>query len=265
MNNCEICKIIKEISKNVFEFLENVHDVKEESITDYLVWKWRETDKNFKFININTFTRKEESKLTWADYEMELWLVNELFVIPLVIQAKKFIKDYDNYYNKLKYPNWTNKQLNTLLAYAKCNSRLPFYIFYSIPNDKTELMCEWNYSLKNNALFLADAYKVQNIVSSFSRKPLSKNQILSKTIPFYCLFCCELIMNSYIEFFSKYFSNIISNFDNLNINYNKENLPEYVKLLLNNELTDKRALELIEEYKLNIYRHVAVYDLIDRK
>ncbi len=49
-------------------FMLNVSDVKEESITDYLVWKWRELDARFKYINITTFTRHMESTTTGADF-----------------------------------------------------------------------------------------------------------------------------------------------------------------------------------------------------
>lgn len=38
----------------------NVPDVKEESITDYLVWKWRELDKKVNYINVSTFTGKKK-------------------------------------------------------------------------------------------------------------------------------------------------------------------------------------------------------------
>jgi len=53
--------------------------VKEESITDFLLWKWRELDKRFKFINITTFTRSDEGSRTGADFELELWLVGRSF------------------------------------------------------------------------------------------------------------------------------------------------------------------------------------------
>lgn len=37
-----ICEANKAVSLEVKKFMLNVLDVKEESITDYLVWKWRE-------------------------------------------------------------------------------------------------------------------------------------------------------------------------------------------------------------------------------
>ena len=110
-----LCQSHINLSIEVSQFLSNCTDVKEESVTDYLVWKWSELDKRFKHININTFTRQEENKTTGADYELELWLIGRVFSFPLVIQAKKFIKNFDSYHAKLNYPDKTQNQLKTLL------------------------------------------------------------------------------------------------------------------------------------------------------
>lgn len=87
-----ICEANKAASFKVKNFMQNVKDVKEESITDYLVWKWRELDKRFSYINTSTFTRQEENMRTGADFELELWLVGKKSHYTLVFQAKKFIK-----------------------------------------------------------------------------------------------------------------------------------------------------------------------------
>ena len=119
MNLCDANKAVSLEVKNFM--LLNVPDVKEESITDYLVWKWRELDSRFKYINVATFTRQEESTTTGADFEIELWLVGNKFHFPLVFQAKKFVKPNDSYVTKLNYPSKTQGQLTTLLAYAKAH------------------------------------------------------------------------------------------------------------------------------------------------
>jgi len=40
-----ICDAYKALGVEVKDFLRNVPNLNEESITDYLVWKWRELDK----------------------------------------------------------------------------------------------------------------------------------------------------------------------------------------------------------------------------
>ncbi len=87
----DLCQSNKAISKEVKNFILNVGDIKEESITDYLVWKWKEIDNKFNVINVSTFTRNEENKVSGADFEMEIWVVGKTKKYPLVIQAKKFM------------------------------------------------------------------------------------------------------------------------------------------------------------------------------
>ena len=99
----DICESNKAVSDGVRSFMLHVKDAKEESITDYLVWKWRELDKRFNYLSVRTFNHNEESTLTGADYDLELWFVGSKTHISLVIQAKKFIKQYDSYVRKLRY------------------------------------------------------------------------------------------------------------------------------------------------------------------
>ncbi len=104
MNSSDLCKNNKAIGLEVKTFMENVKDVKEESITDYLMWKWRELDRRFNYIRTSTFTRQEESDTTGADFELELWIVGRIKSLPLLFQAKKFLKPHDRYKLKLNYP-----------------------------------------------------------------------------------------------------------------------------------------------------------------
>lgn len=106
----DICSCHKELVKDVKKFLKNVDDVKEESITDYLVWKWKEIDKRFKCIkneNLKTHTRHEEHYVTGTDFDIELWILGNTKTVPLAVQAKKFIKPKNSYVSKIKYPKNT--------------------------------------------------------------------------------------------------------------------------------------------------------------
>ena len=57
----KLCEANRKLSVEVKEFLQNVPDVKEESVTDYLVWKWGELDRKFNYINIKTFQEKKKA------------------------------------------------------------------------------------------------------------------------------------------------------------------------------------------------------------
>ncbi|MDF8327515.1 hypothetical protein P5G63_03015 [Aeromonas salmonicida] len=75
MNHCDLHKCI---TNEVKEFILNVDNVGEESITDFLLWKWALIDKKFKSIKVSSFTRHQESKVSGADFEMEVWLVGRV-------------------------------------------------------------------------------------------------------------------------------------------------------------------------------------------
>lgn len=78
----------------------------------------------------------------------------------LLIQAKKFVKPFDTYVAKLNYPNGSQGQLNKLLACARARKRLPFYAFYSLPDEETQVMCAGN-DANASGVFIADALTVK--------------------------------------------------------------------------------------------------------
>lgn len=76
----DFCAASRSLSSEVQGFIENVHEVKEESITDFFAWKWREFDPRFKLINVRLFTREEESSTTGADFQLQIWFVDSQIV-----------------------------------------------------------------------------------------------------------------------------------------------------------------------------------------
>jgi hypothetical protein len=253
----KICEATKSVSLEVKNFMLNVPDIKEESITEYLVWKWRELDARFKCINISTFTRHEEHSTSGADFELELWLIQRKFHFSLVFQAKKFVKPYDSYVAKLNYPSGTQGQLKTLLSYAKSNNKLPFYAFYSIPDSTTHTMCRLG-NVSDTAVFIADAHTVKAFADGGHGKTVSKNKLLAATNPFHCMFCCPLIHSGH--YFASYFSALTEGAEARE----NEQLPDYVSMLLNGsalELSKEVTLSVIEQNELRRFRAVGVYDM----
>jgi hypothetical protein len=252
-----LCGANKAVSLEVRNFMLNVPDVKEESITDYLVWKWRELDARFKYINISTFTRQEESTTTGADFEIELWLVGKKFHFPLVFQAKKFVKPNDSYVTKLNYPTGTQGQLKTLLAYAKAQKKLPFYVIYSLPDSNTKTMCRGN-DISDTAVFITDAHTIKKFADGKHGKRVSKNNLLKATNPFHCMFCCPLSQHG--DYFTSYFSALTEGAEARE----NETLPNYVSMLLSGrtlELGEKETLAFINQNELRKFRAVGVYDM----
>ena len=262
MNPCESIKILSEGIKN---FMLQVPYVKEESITDYLVWQWGEFDNRFHYINISTFTRQEESTTTGADFELELWLVGRSVRFPLLFQAKKFVKPFDSYRSKLNYPNGTQAQLTKLLNYSSTNNRLPFYMFYSLPDPATKVMCPKN-DIKKTAMFMVDAFTIKEFADGKQGSRLPLNTLLKSSNPFHCLFCCPLSNEG--EELPRYLHHYFSGFrDEIGLRLAADTpLPNYVIHLLDGrtqEMTRDELRSIVYENELQRYRCVAVYDLRD--
>lgn len=250
MNHCDLHK---SVTREVKDFILNVDGVGEESITDFLLWKWALIDMKFKSINVSSFTRQQESKVSGADFEMEVWLVGRGLTYPLVFQAKKFVKQYDAYVSKLNYPKNTKRQMNTLLTYASSNKKIPFYVFYSIPDEKTKAMCLHN-DVFDYGIFMAHAKVVEQFADGKYGRKVSKNDLLKVSNPFHCMFCCPI---AFLGYFENYFPFKGGELDD-------QKTPAYVSYLLNvdeNEVSEEKIKVFIEEYELGKFRHVAVYDM----
>ncbi|NVJ90407.1 MAG: hypothetical protein HWE34_02055 [Methylocystaceae bacterium] len=252
----EHCAAHKKVTSEVKEFMQRVDGVGEESITDYLLWKWEKINDKFKSIKVSSFTRQEESSTSGADFEMEVWLVGRNVNYPLVFQAKKFTKPYDAYVTKLRYPGNTKSQMDTLLKYSASTGKIPFYAFYSIPDAKTETMCAKNDAF-DCGVFMADAKVIEEFADKKRGRKVSKNDLLKESNPFHCMFCCPLAGKGDLEYFKHYFSSAGS--ETLN-----QDLPEYADYLLKvpvSELDGEKLVQLIEKYNLKKFKHVAVYDM----
>lgn len=252
INTPEQCREHKKLCKNVKDFLVNVSGAGEESITDYLLWQWREIDKRFNSIKVSDFTRFEESDKSGADFEMELWILGPKSSFSIVFQAKKATKDYDGYLGKLRYPNNQKSQFNTLLHYARANNKTPMYAFYSLPDKNTKTICEARYG-NECGVFIAHAEKIRNIIRTPDYKRFSKNSLLKVSHPISCLFCCNLNSPCLHDLAAPLLETTSS-----------EETPEYVKYIANcrDEKVDKdKFMELSERYEIGIFRHVAVYEM----
>ena len=261
-----LCEEGKRISKEVSGFIGNVSEVKEESITDYLMWKWRELNSRLNFIDVSAFTKEEENKRTGADFELELWLVQRGQAVPLLIQAKKFIKDHDGYCGKLNYEAHNGRQIDLLLDYASKRSLLPFYLIYSQADANTNVLCGGGAidpQRDQTGLFIASAFDIKKIADGCRNKKTSKNAILSVANPFSCFFCCPMIMMGGLrKYIGGYFPSVreIRNATE----FNDENVPQYVRMLLSGELPSReRMYGLIRENELQRLSKVAVFDMRD--
>jgi hypothetical protein len=255
----DICESNQAVSLQVLEFMQHVHDVKEESITDYLAWQWRELDKRFHFLTMRTFNHDEESSLTGADVDLELWLVGRKTHVCMAVQAKKFIKQHDSYVKRLNYPNGSKQQMNTLLSYALANKKIPFYFIYSIPQVSSSFMCGASGS-PDCGVFMADAKVMEEFADGKRGKRVSRDDILAASNPFHCMFCCPLGPGG--RYFKGYFPSLPSD-ESVQPN---ERLPGYVTHLLETDERDHNAIareQVVSNEGWNRFNAVGVYDMRD--
>lgn len=251
----DICNVNKAVSADVKNFILHVHDIKEESITDYLIWRWRELDKRFNYLSVRTFNHDEESTITGADFDLELWFVGRKTHVSLAVQVKKFIKQYDSYVRKLRYPDNSKQQMNTLLAYASRNGRLPFYFIYTIPEENTSPLC--GAGVLDGAVFMADAKVMVEFADGMRGKRVSRDDLLAESNPFHCLFCCPI--GATAEYLSTYFPKGAG----VDFERSNEEMPSYARNLLNGEDSDidnGRAQKPNNE-GWERFKAVGVYDL----
>lgn len=250
-----ICDSNTAVSLEVKNFILNVHDVKEESITDYLAWKWRELDKRFNYLSMHTFNHDEESTTTGADFDLELWLVGRRKHVTLAVQAKKFINQYASYVRKLRYPEGTKQQMDALLTYAASKGHLPFYFIYSAPDSTFTTLCSAGST--DGGIFMADAKVMEQFADGKRGKRISRDELLAECNPFHCLFCCPLGATE--KYLQKYFAESARSAPART----NDELPQYVQSLLLGKTVQKSSHDINSHNNdgWERFKAVGVYDL----
>jgi hypothetical protein len=249
------CDAHKAVTADIKQYLQNVPSVNEESITDYLVWKWRLLDSRFKCIKVPTHSHHKESKISGADFEMELWLIGRAFSLPLLFQAKKLVKPYDGYVRKLRYPNNSKKQLSLLLKYAKSTRRVPFYAFYAIADHTGGPGCNCT-GTTDGGVFVAEARVIAGFANGVHGKRVAKGDLLGASQPFYCWCCCSLsLITSYLNGDVKFLAPGMGGVPTAD-------LPPYARLALgeSGQLRQTADTEM-DRFEWPPVRRVATYDL----
>ena len=256
----DLCDTNKAVGIEVRNFILNVPDAKEESITDYLVWKWRILDARFNYVNIKTFTRHEEHATTGADFELELWLVGRSQCIPLLFQAKKFTQPFGGYVRKLNYPDNSQAQLQKLLSYAASRRLLPFYSIYTdLPANMP--LCGGRSDLETG-IYMIDAETIKTFADGLHGRKISLADLLRRSNPFHCMFCCPMGIEG--NYFQRYFRSQ----SGAAAARSAEAMPAYAKRLLSSPPRQNEFDASDDDnpgVDLPPVRAIGVYDLRDRE
>lgn len=199
MNN--ICEELQKSSSYVRQWLTNQPAVKEESLTDWLLY---DVSKNVPSVLYHAFTKHQEARETGADWEW--WILFKKYFFRLRVQAKKVSTSKDNYL-ELARTNRYGLQIDMLLDGAQKANAIALYALYSAKDSRT--MCGHHLAEHDDGLFFAGASRLNADFISGARQRITADDLLSRSVPFSCFACCPLVHGhegSMTEFFNTYFA-----------------------------------------------------------
>lgn len=219
------CKILKKASIYVRRWIEKQPNVKEESLTDWLLYSIsNETDR----IKYYSFTRNEEAKTTGADWEW--WFLFPQFAHRFRVQAKKLSVNGDNY-PSICYANKHGLQIEKLIEDSDKQNSLPVYAFYTARIEEVRCLNK----ILDEGVYIGNAKELNKDIVQKAKRKILYNDILKNSIPLSCMLCCDLIckVKSFDEFIAKYLASEQPDGNNSTIGqYKYKDLPKYVYYLL---------------------------------
>lgn len=272
--------VFHELSKCVYKWLKEQEFVKEESLTDWLLYNSSQKCPNLFY---KSFTRNEESH-NGADWEW--WIITEkecgLAAYRFLVQAKKLHNNSDNY-PAISYGNRYGLQIDLLIDAAKKRNALPIYSFYSLTqpdiNQQIKIFkCLDEKWLKwcepcINGVFLSSAKSIRENVIELPKTYIKDSKLINNSLElslFDSLFNNITISDDILEKLNDYYIKEILNTEDhvlyntkeqFGIKYNKNDLPKYVQTIINKNGKDISWIENEFAYELNDINGIAVLDL----
>jgi len=176
------CNELRKICLKIRSWIEKQPYVKEESITDWLLFEVSENIPKFYY---KAFSRNEEAKETGADWEW--WILFRDSSFRMRIQAKKIKINSDNY-PLLAYTNKYGLQIEKLIEKSKNDNFIPLYAFYTSKTNKVR--CGENRT--NEGVYIDGAKTIYKRFILPGKKKLTYNDILEHTTPLSCFLCCPI-------------------------------------------------------------------------
>lgn len=243
------CKLLKESSLYIRNWIDKQSSVKEESLTDWLLFDisnkiWR--------ISYKAFSRNEEAKITGADWEW--WFLFKKNSYKFRVQAKKIKTNGDNY-SSIAYSNKHGLQIDKLISDSIDNNSIPLYSFYTNKIDRVK--CGNN--IIDEGVYITGANGLNEKFIKVGRQIIQYNDILEGSIPLSCMLCCPMARRSdsgrdFTEFISNYFSSELKNNDSNQFIGQYKEIPVYVRSLIkiSNESKSDSWEKEFENYIKNV-------------
>ncbi len=262
--------IFHETSKYCHDWINKQPHVKEESITDWLLFNISNASPN---VIYKAFTRNEEA---YNGSDWEWWILTQSYAYRLLIQAKKLNAVGDNY-PLVTYSNKNGMQIDLLIREAKIRNALPLYAFYSCCHPDINKQCRNIQYLPQsllvwcrnciNGCYLTSAIELHKDIFGSPRRNVQAQNLIDSSFGISIL---DMLWNNNDDadnLLTCLNSHYKDNFDkdklhNISgIRHNYTNLPSYVKFLLErNKQDDLPWLE--SEFKRDV-RNLSGVAIID--
>ncbi len=228
--------VFHEISAECYRWLEKQPNVKEETLTDWLLYQ---ASLKSNRVFYKAFTRNEEA-YNGADWEW--WILSDnccgVFAYRLLVQAKKLKHSQDNY-NSITYGNRNGMQIDLLLSSAVELQALPLYAYYidSHPDIKEQCI---NFSFIKediirwcencvNGVYLSSAISIRKQIIEQPKRKITEKELINNSLGLSLLDLLfkensvdENIPSYFFDVLNKHFSKFCRNGISVDNNYNVE-------------------------------------------
>ena len=260
------------ISAEINRWITKQPFVKEESITDFLLYTLSEAEKRIVY---RAFSRHEEASIG-ADWEW--WVLTNIsdsesfFAYRFLVQAKKLHKDKDNY-ALLSYGNKNDLQMDLLLSASKERGAYPLYLFYSTKQPEIEMQIEAFPKIDQdilmwcrrciNGCYVSPAEMVKQIIFDSERRIIDDALLIGHSLG---ISLCDLgyirdISDLLEQINNSYFQSSEEKKSPSGIRYNQESLPAYVSYILDHHEGIADWYEREFQHELDDLSGVGIIDL----
>ena len=264
----------------IYEWLLKQVHVKEESLTDWLLYDISSSNPN---IYYKAFSRHEES-MNGADWEWWILTADPYYKdkyngYRFLVQAKKLWPNNQDNYSLLSYGNKNGFQIDLLLNEARYRNAYPLYMFYTTTQpDITEQIKNIQFIKEetlrwcdgfNNGCFLSDAGSISEILFNLPRHKIFDTEVLNHSLKLSLLDKLFQDLSKSDHIFNKLNQRLIklggmdSQYKDgvYGIKHSGRGIPNYLKIFVERQGQDLSWLEREMKYEMGEIGGLAVIDL----
>jgi len=252
------CQVFSDAASYVGRWLTLQPAVKEESLTDWLLFEISSKLPNVHYL---AFSRHVEARKTGADWEW--WFVFRNGSYRYRIQAKKANPAGDNYPG-IAYTNQHGLQIDKLIGDAKTANAIPAYVVFSATKTPSSSKCGGMVNATGAFSIGAQEAYAQFIASGKTK--IDESRLLSHSIPMQCFACCPYMARAdqMDDFIKRYFRSEATALSESNSDrrygFHSE-MPEYANALLEHRDGTSAWIEREFDRQLPDINALLIYDM----